>query len=208
MTGSSEFCEVFMTNARVEKSDQIGKLGEGWAIANTTLGYERGGRSLARVTSYASQYHRLVAAAKKLRRHGKPLAESPIVRQKLGRIWADLEVERYNALRVLTQLERGEHPGAGGSLTKLSYSEFEKRFNELALEILGPYGQLTEGAPAELGLEIDTAVGEQGTWAYAYLWSRAGTIYAGSSEIQKNVIGERILGLPKEARADRAGGAR
>ena len=197
-----------MTNARVEKADQIGKLGEGWAIANTTLGYERGGRSLARVTSYASQYHRLVAAAKKLRRHGRPLADSPVVRQKLGRIWAELEVERYNALRVLTQLERGEHPGAGGSLTKLSYSEFEKRFNELALEILGPYGQLTEGAPAELGLEIDTAVGEQGTWAYAYLWSRAGTIYAGSSEIQKNVIGERILGLPKEARADRAGGAR
>ncbi len=208
ITGSSEFCEVFMTNARVEKADQIGKLGEGWAIANTTLGYERGGRSLARVTSYASQYHRLIAAAKKLRRHGKPLADSPVVRQKLGRIWAELEVERYNALRVLTQLERGEHPGAGGSLTKLSYSEFEKRFNELALEILGPYGQLTEGAPAELGLEIDTAVGEQGTWAYAYLWSRAGTIYAGSSEIQKNVIGERILGLPKEARADRAGGTR
>ena len=208
ITGSSEFCEVFMTNARVEKSDQVGGLGEGWAIAQTTLGYERGGRALARITSYASQYHRLVAASRKLRRHGQPLAESPVVRQKLGRIWADLEVERYNALRVLTQLERGEHPGAGGSLTKLSYSEFEKRFNELALEILGPYGQLTEGAPPELGLEIDTAVGEQGTWAYAYLWSRAGTIYAGSSEIQKNVIGERILGLGEEARADRGGAAR
>jgi alkylation response protein AidB-like acyl-CoA dehydrogenase len=208
ITGSSEFCEVFMTGARVEKANQVGKLGEGWAIANTTLGYERGGRSLARITSYASQFHRLVAAARRLRRHGRPLVESPVVRQKLGRIWADLEVERYNALRVLTQLERGEHPGAGGSLTKLSYSEFEKRFNELALEILGPYGQLTDGAPAELGLEIDTAVGDQGTWAYAFLWSRAGTIYAGSSEIQKNVIGERILGLPKEARADRAGAAR
>ncbi len=203
ITGSSEFCEVFMTNARVERENLVGTLGEGWAIANTTLGYERGGRSLARVTSYASQYHRLVAAAQKLRRGGRPLIENPIVRQKLGRIWAEVEVERYNALRILTQLERGEHPGAGGSLTKLSYSEFEKRFMELALEILGPYGQLTEGAPAELAMDIDTAVGEQGTWAYAYLWSRAGTIYAGSSEIQKNVIGERILGLPKEARADR-----
>jgi alkylation response protein AidB-like acyl-CoA dehydrogenase len=105
-------------------------------------------------------------------------------------------------------LERGEHPGAAGSLTKLSYSEFEKRFMELAEEILGPYGQLTEGAPPELRLEIDTAVGDHGTWAYAFLWSRAGTIYAGSSEIQKNVIGERILGLPKESRADRVGGHR
>src|SRR2546426_775180 len=122
ITGSSEFCEVFMTNARVEKSDQMGKLGEGWAIAQTTLGYERGGRALARVTNYASMHSRLVEAAK------------------------------------------------------------------------------------EFQLEIDTAVGEQGSWAYAYLWSRAGTIYAGSSEIQKNVIGERILGLPKETRADRVGG--
>jgi alkylation response protein AidB-like acyl-CoA dehydrogenase len=208
ITGSSEFSEVFMTNARVEKSDQIGKLGEGWAIAQTTLSYERGGRSLARVTSYGAQYRRLVEAAHRIRRHGRPLIEDPIVRQKLGRIWAELEVERYNALRVLTILERGEHPGAASSLTKLSYSEFEKRFMELAQEILGPYGQITEGAPEELKLEIDTAVGDYGTWAYAFLWSRAGTIYAGSSEIQKNVIGERVLGLPKETRADRMGGRR
>jgi len=208
MTGSSEFCEVFMTGARVEKENQIGRLGEGWAIANSTLGYERGGRSLARISGYASQYHRLVGAARRLKRHGKALIESPLIRQKLGKIWADLEVERYNALRILTQLEKGEHPGAGGSLTKLSYSEFEKRFMEVAQEILGAYGQLTDGAPPELALEIDTAVGDQGTWAYAFLWSRAGTIYAGSSEIQKNVIGERILGLPKETRADRAGAAR
>jgi alkylation response protein AidB-like acyl-CoA dehydrogenase len=208
ITGSSEFCEVFMTNARVEKSDQIGKLGEGWGIAQTTLGYERGGRSLARVTTYAAQYGNLVNVARRLTRHGRPLSDDPIARQKLGRIWAELEVERYSALRVLSQLERGEHPGAGGSVTKLSYSEFEKRFMELAEEILGPYGQLTDGAPPEYQLQIDTAVGERGTWAYAYLWSRAGTIYAGSSEIQKNIIGERILGLPKETRADRAGAAR
>ena len=208
ITGSSEFSEVFMTNARVEKADQIGRLGEGWGIAQTTLGYERGGRALARITSYASQYGRLVEVARRLKRHGRPLIDDPVIRQKLGRIWAELEVERYGALRMLTLLERGEHPGAGGSLTKLSYSEFEKRFMEMAMEILGPYGQLTEGAPEELRLEIDTAVGEQGTWAYAFLWSRAGTIYAGSSEIQKNVIGERILGLPKEARADRVGSAR
>jgi len=190
----------------VEKSDQMGKLGEGWAIAQTTLGYERGGRALARITNYSSQFGRLVAAAKRLRRHGQPLIDDPIVRQKLGRIWSEIEVERYQALRTLTLLERGEHPGAGGSLTKLSYSEFEKRFMELALEILGPYGQLTKGAPEDFKLEIDTAVGDHGSWAYAYLWSRAGTIYAGSSEIQKNVIGERILGLPKETRADRVGG--
>src|SRR5712692_4866555 len=131
ITGSSEFSEVFMTNARVEKSDQIGKLGEGWAIAQTTLGYERGGRALARITNYASQYRSLLGAARRLKRHGRALINDPVVRQKLGRIWAELEVERYSSLRVLTQLERGEHPGASGSLTKLSYSEFEKRFMDL-----------------------------------------------------------------------------
>jgi alkylation response protein AidB-like acyl-CoA dehydrogenase len=208
ITGSSEFCEVFMTNARVEKDNQIGRLGEGWGIAQTTLGYERGGRALARITTYASQYRQLMDAARRLKRNGRPILDDPVTRQKLGRIWADLEVERYGALRVLTMLERGEHPGAGGSLTKLSYSEFEKRFMELAEEILGPYGQLTDGVPPEFRLEVDTAVGDHGTWAYAFLWSRAGTIYAGSSEIQKNVIGERILGLPKESRADRVGGTR
>ena len=208
ITGSSEFCEVFMTNARVEKENQIGRLGEGWGIAQTTLGYERGGRALARITTYASQYKQLMDAARRLKRNGRPILDDAVTRQKLGRIWTDLEVERYGALRVLTMLERGEHPGAGGSLTKLSYSEFEKRFMELAEEILGPYGQLTDGVPPEFRLEVDTAVGDHGTWAYAFLWSRAGTIYAGSSEIQKNVIGERILGLPKESRADRVGGTR
>ena len=109
----AEFCEVFMTDARVEKSDLVGKLGQGWEIANTTLGYERGGR-LAR----ARDQLRLAVpparrAARRLRRDGRPLVESPVVRQKLGRIWADLEVQRYTALRVLTQLERASTPAPG-----------------------------------------------------------------------------------------------
>src|SRR5205823_12692704 len=119
--------------------------------------------------------------------------------------------------RVLSALQKGEGPGPASSITKLSYSEFEKRFFEWALEILGPWGQLmpadagAAGAPdpasdaggPEFG-NVATSSGEAGTWATAFLWARAGTIYAGSSEIQKNIIGERVLGLPKEARADRA----
>ena len=124
----------------------------------------------------------------------------PAVRGKLGRIYAELEVQRYAALRVLSALEKGESPGAAASITKLSYSEFEKRYHELVQEILGPWGQDMSGAAGE----VDTSSGEPGTWATAYLWSRAGTIYSGSSEIQKNIIGERVLGLPKEIRADRA----
>ncbi len=202
LTGSAHFSEVFMTDARVEKTDLIGRLEQGWEIAQTTLSYERGGNALARVTRYAAAFGRLVEAARALVRDGRPLLDDPRVRDRIGRIGAELEVQRYGALRVLSALEKGEAPGAASSVTKLAYSEFEKRYHELALEILGPWGQVTAGVPYEF-LEIASSSGEPGTWAHAFLWSRAGTIYAGSSEIQKNVIADRVLGLPKEPRADR-----
>jgi len=201
ITGHALFSEVFMTNARAETRDLIGRLDQGWAIAQTTLGYERGANSLGRVTRYAIAFHQLVRAAKELRRGGRPLLEDPVVRAKLGRAWAELEVQRYAGLRVLSALNKGEPPGAASSITKLSYTEFEKRYYETALEILGPWGQLM--ASREEFEEVDTSSGEPGTWATAFLWARAGTIYSGSSEIQKNIIGERVLGLPKEVRADR-----
>jgi alkylation response protein AidB-like acyl-CoA dehydrogenase len=202
ITGSAQFSEVFMTDARVEKTDLVGRLGQGWEIAQTTLSYERGGSSLARVTRYAAAFRQLLRAVRSLRRGGRPLVEDPAVRAKLGRIYVDLEVQRYAALRILSALEKGESPGPAASITKLSYSEFEKRYHELVQEILGPWGQAMSGAADDFA-EVDTSSGEPGTWATAFLWSRAGTIYAGSSEIQKNIIGERVLGLPKETRADR-----
>ncbi len=205
ITGSAHFAEVFLSGARAERADLVGRPGQGWEIAQTTLAYERGGSSLARVTRYAAAFQRLLDAARALRRGGRPLLEDPLVRAKLGRIFAELEVQRYAALRVLSALERGEPPGPAASITKLSYSEFEKRYLDLAEEILGPWGHAMPPPPDEL-LAVDTSSGEPGTWATAFLWSRAGTIYAGSSEIQRNIIGERVLGLPKEARADRARG--
>jgi alkylation response protein AidB-like acyl-CoA dehydrogenase len=202
ITGSAHFSEVFMTDARIEKTDLVGRLGQGWEIAQTTLSYERGGSSLARVTRYAAAFRQLLRAARTLRRGGRPLLEDPTVRGKLGRIYADLEVQRYAALRILSALEKGESPGLAASITKLSYSEFEKRYHELVQEILGPWAQAMS-SDVDGFTDVDTSSGEPGTWATAFLWSRAGTIYAGSSEIQKNIIGERVLGLPKEARADR-----
>ena len=201
LTGHSLFSEVFMTNARAEKADLIGNLNEGWAIAQTTLGYERGGNSLGRVTRYAIAFNQLVKATKQLKRGGRPLIEDPAVRARMGKLYAELEVQRYAGLRVLSALYKGESPGAASSITKLSYTEFEKRYYETALEILGPWGQVMTAR--EEFEEIDTSSGEAGTWATAFLWARAGTIYSGSSEIQKNIIGERVLGLPKEVRADR-----
>ena len=114
ITGSEHFSEVFMTDARVEKTDLVGRLGQGWEIAQTTLSYERGGSSLARVTRYAAAFRQLLRAVRKLRRDGRPLLEDPAVRAKLGRIFVDLEVQRYAALRILSVLEKGESPGSGG----------------------------------------------------------------------------------------------
>ena len=201
ISGHPLFSDVFMTNARAEKQDLIGSLSEGWAIAQTTLGYERGGNSLGRVTRYAIAFHQLVRATRQLKRNGQPLLDDPVVRAKMGKLYAELEVQRYAGLRVLSTLNKGERPGPESSITKLSYTEFEKRYYETALEILGPWGQMMTAR--EEFEEIDTSSGEAGTWATAFLWSRAGTIYSGSSEIQKNIIGERVLGLPKEVRADR-----
>jgi alkylation response protein AidB-like acyl-CoA dehydrogenase len=196
ITGHALFSEVFMTNARVEKSDLVGKLNEGWAIAQTTLGYERGGNSLGRVTRYAIAFHQLVRATKQLKRNGRPLVDDPAVRAKLGRLYAELEVQRYAGLRVLSTLNKGERPGPESSITKLSYTEFEKRYYDTALEILGPWGQMMTAR--EEFEEIDTSSGEAGTWATAFLWARAGTIYSGSSEIQRNIIAKRVLNLPQE----------
>jgi alkylation response protein AidB-like acyl-CoA dehydrogenase len=203
ITGSSLFSEVFMTNARAEKADLIGELNGGWGIAQTTLGYERGANSLGRVTRYMTAFHQLVKSTKELTRNGRALIDDQVVRAKIGKVYAELEVQRYAALRVLSALSKGEPISSASSITKLSYTEFEKRYFETCLEILGPWGQMMPGSPDEVMEEVSTSSGEPGTFATAFLWSRAGTIYSGSSEIQKNVIGERVLGLPKEVRADR-----
>jgi alkylation response protein AidB-like acyl-CoA dehydrogenase len=204
ITGGAEFCEVFFTNARVDKSDLIGKLNQGWQIAQTTLGFERGGGTLNRVTAYMMSLRRLVEVAKHLKVNGHTAFEDALVRQKLGRAYVELEVMRYSGLRILSRLEKGQRPGPESSIAKLYYSEFDKRYHEWVLEILGPYGSTVEGLPAELS-ESDTSggYGRHGVWAIDFLQSRAPTIYAGTSEIQKNIIGERVLGLPKEVRTDR-----
>ena len=203
ISGSSEFCEVFFTNVRVNADNLVGEMNAGWRIAQTTLSYERGGNVLSRVVRLQEMYSRMIEVCKTLKRNGKPAIEDPNVRQKLGEIYAEVEVLRYAALRLLSRLEKGQRPGPEASISKLHYSELDKHVQELFLDILGPYGLQTEGQPQEYALHADSDFGEAGSWAYSFFWSRAGTIYAGSSEIQKNILGERVLGLPKEVREDR-----
>jgi alkylation response protein AidB-like acyl-CoA dehydrogenase len=202
ISGSSEFCEVFFDNVRVSADNIVGEMNRGWQIAQTTLSYERGGNILSRVTRLQAIFSRLVEVVQVLQRDGRPAIEDPMVRQRMGQIYSEVEVMRYAALRLLSRLEKGQRPGPDSSISKLYYSELDKRAQELIQEILGPNGQILSGLPAELSLSGDED-GEGGSWAYSFVWSRAGTIYAGSNEIQKNIIGERVLGLPKEVRADR-----
>jgi alkylation response protein AidB-like acyl-CoA dehydrogenase len=204
ITGSSEFAEIFFTNVTVPADNIIGNEGQGWEFAQTTLGFERGGNTLARVTRHQANLQRLIEITRLLSRDGEPTLDDPVVRQKLGRMVVEVEVLRYAGYRILSKLEQGKRPGSESSVDKLYYSELDKRHQELIQDILGPYGQLEKGVPGELGLNSSTARGDESTWAWNFLWSRAGTIYAGSSEIQKNIIGERVLKLPREPRADRA----
>ncbi|MDI3339435.1 MAG: acyl-CoA dehydrogenase family protein [Sphaerobacter sp.] len=203
LSGSNEFSEVFFTDVRVPAEHLVGELNAGWQIAQTTLSYERGGNTLSRVSRQLALFHRLLQVASRLERDGRRAIDDPVVRQKLGQMYTEIEVLRYGSLRILSRLEKGIRPGPESSITKLYYSEMDKRHQELVLEILGPYGQLIEGAPSAYALQDGVAYGEPGSWAYGFAYSRAGTIYAGSSEIQKNILGERVLGLPKELRADR-----
>jgi alkylation response protein AidB-like acyl-CoA dehydrogenase len=198
ITGGAEFCEVFFDNARVEKNMLVGQLHQGWQYTQTTFGFERGSGTLNRVTANTMTLRRLIEATKNLKVNGHTAFEDPLVRQKLGRAAVEIEVMRYSGLRILSRLEKGQRPGPESSITKLYYSEFAKRFHEWILDIMGPYGGLNEGAPEELKGE-----GQQRNWSFNFLAVRSGTIAAGTSEVQKNIIGERVLGLPKEVRTDR-----
>ncbi len=185
ITGESEFGEVFFEDARVPRENLVGKVGEGWRIAMTVLGYERGAVALAYSARYARDLAQLAAACRELGRM------SAAVREKLARLLVDNEVMRANGIRTLANLAAGRVPGPESSIEKIYWSEFDKRFRETALDILGPGGQLLRTAP---GARTDV------DWAREFLWTRAGTIYSGSSEVQRNIIAKRVLNLPQDAR--------
>jgi alkylation response protein AidB-like acyl-CoA dehydrogenase len=185
ITGESEFGEVFFEDARVPRENLVGGIGEGWRIAMTVLAYERGAVSLA----YAARYGRdLESLARRCREIGRT---DSATREKLGRLIVDNEVLRANGIRMLANLAGGRVPGPEASLEKLYWSEFDKRFRETALDLLGPGAQLCRGSP-DAAATVD--------WMHAFLWSRAGTIYSGSSEIQRNIIAKRALSLPQDGR--------
>ena len=183
MSGDSAFNEVFFTDVRVPASQVLGQINQGWTVAITALLNERANLGAGLYAMFRRNLEALVAHTRRERRNGRPLCEDPLVRQKLGQMHAELEVFRLNNLRALTRINKTGMPGPEGSIQKLYWSEFNQRMTRAALEILGPQAQRHDF--------------DGGRWIYGYLRSRGNTIEAGTSEIQRNILAQRVLELPK-----------
>ena len=187
ISGEEDFNEVFFEDVRVPREQVIGTVNAGWDIAITTLMHERQTLTFSRQLQSRVALNELLALAQ---RHppAAPAARQPLLRQKLAAAYIDSEAMKYTALRNLTRVLRGGSPGPEGSVEKLFWSEMYQRLLETAMELEGPYGQLLKTSPHAL---------DEGKWPHLMLYSRGRTIAAGSSEIQRNIIAERVLGLPR-----------
>jgi len=199
ISGDSEFNEVFFTDARCPADAVVGEVHGGWAIAMTLLGYERGEAAAVYPIMFRAELDRLVALARERGRTADPL-----IRQRLARGHTAVEIMRYLGYRSLTGWLRGAHPGPEGSIFKVFWTEYHQAATELALDILGPSAVVPAGRWPATSFQTDDlgAPNSTASWAGTFLTARAETIYAGSSQIQRNILGELILGLPKEPRAD------
>ena len=182
MTGESEFCEVFFDGARALVTDRIRAEGDGWKVAMGLLGFERGISTLAQQMQFRNELTEIIRIA---RESGK--ARDPLLRQRLADAHIGLKIMRYNALRMLSGGNSGQL-SAPAYTYKLYWSLWHRRLGELAMDVLGPRG--------EVGLDAERF----GPLTHLFLMSRADTIYAGTNQIQRNIIAERALGLPREPR--------
>jgi len=185
LTGHHHFNEVFFSDVRVPKANLLGPLNQGWKVSTTTLMHERHSSG---ARNPIGQVARLVALAKGLKRDGRPAWEDRVIRQRLAQLAIDCEVLKLTRFRNLTRMIRGEAPGPEGSILKLTGSELGTRVADAAGELLGMHALLNEPT---------AAVPDAPRWFNRLLAARQYTISAGTSEIQRNIIGERVLGLPK-----------
>jgi len=188
MTGESEFNEVFFHDVAVPLENAVGKRNDGWNVAISTLMHERAMLGAGLQIGFRRQFDRLVELSQGLCTNGRPAASDPQVRQKLAQFHAEIEIMRLNQMRAISRIAHRGAPGAEGSIQKIFWSELNQRLQQFAMELLGPRGQLTRGSPHAL---------DEGEWAYSWLRARGNTIEAGTSEIQRNIIGHFVLGLPK-----------
>jgi alkylation response protein AidB-like acyl-CoA dehydrogenase len=187
MTGGAEFNEVFFDDARTAKENVLGPVGEGWQVAMATLGFERGTAFLSQQLAFQREVEDLIGLAQK---NGS--AADPVLRDQLARHYIGVQIMKYNGMRMLTNLVQRGVLGPESSIGKLYWSNWHRNFGETAMDVLGADAMLVDRA-------TDGAY-EIGELHEIFMASRAETIYAGASEIQRNIVGERVLGLPREPR--------
>ena len=188
ITGHAWFNEVFFDAVRVPRANLVGTLHRGWDVVLTTLAHERGSSSaFARLGATLGQLCALARRTPSATASGTA-ASDPRIRDRLAQYWTELAVLRMSAYRSASALEAGAVPGPEGSTLKLAWSELEQRVFDTAIEITGLAGLVAEG---------DAAALVAGFWGHELLWSRAATIYAGTSEVQRNILAQRVLGLPR-----------
>jgi alkylation response protein AidB-like acyl-CoA dehydrogenase len=188
LTGDAEFSEVFFDNVRVPETQVLGGVNNGWQVGLTTLMYERLALGFGLQVRLRIALDGLVEMARHVEKSGRPTTKDPVLRQKLAQLWIETESLKYTGARAVTKLLRGELPGPEASAGKMVWVDVHQRLQELAMEVEGPYSQLVGGSERAI---------ESGIWQYSFLRSRANSIEGGTAEIQKNIIGERVLGLPK-----------
>ncbi|MCP3856586.1 MAG: acyl-CoA dehydrogenase [Actinomycetia bacterium] len=198
-SGHHDFNEVFFTDARTHKDNVVGEVHNGWAVANTLLGYERGDGATVAGIRYGEELDRLRAVAK-----AKGRNEDPSIRQRLAWCYSQVEVMRYQGLRMITDAVRGYQQGPESSLAKLISSEYHQVVTILALDIIGAEATAPSGRDSATGVGFDDVGSPYSSqsWVTAFIGARPGSIYSGSNEIQRNIVGERVLGLPREPRND------
>jgi alkylation response protein AidB-like acyl-CoA dehydrogenase len=195
ITGDAEFNEVFFTGARCPAANVVGDVNAGWGVAMTLLGYERGEAAATFPIMFRTELDRLLTLAEESGR-----AADPRVRQRLAWCWSQVEVMRYLGMRTLTRYLAGGHPGPDASIFKLFWSEYHKVVTELAVDILGADALAPTGRWPSSSFQADDAgaPNDSASWVGTFYAARAGTIYAGTSQVQRNILGEMVLGLPKE----------
>jgi len=184
MTGGADFNDTFFVDARTDAENVVGAVGDGWKVAMATLSFERGVSTLAQQMSFANELRAIMSAAE-----ANGLIQDPQIRQRLAHAYIGLRLMRYSALRMLASAEAGKLSNEAYTY-KIFWASWRKKLGELALDVLGPRGEIAAGASYEWEL-----------LPRLFLGSRADTIYGGTSQIQRNIIAERALGLPRESRS-------
>ncbi|HXV05970.1 MAG TPA: acyl-CoA dehydrogenase family protein [Solirubrobacterales bacterium] len=188
ITGEGEFNELFMEEARIPDANVVGGVGNGWAVAITTLMNERAGLAFGAIAQIANSLKRLGELARSTPLDGGTAADDPVYRQRIAQLHIEAETMRLNAYRGLTKAMQSGIPGPEGSLGKWQWADINQAIAELALDIEGAYARLGRGAEHAVA---------NGAWQYGFLRSRANSIEGGTTDILRNIIAERVLGLPR-----------